>query len=59
MYLTKFEKFLDRKLPDDHWNFKEDIYYDKNDWKDKLIHSIKLYDKPQIIYLSDFYKGYY
>jgi very-short-patch-repair endonuclease len=37
----------------------EDIYYDKNGWKDKLLSSIKIYEEPQIIYLSDIYKNYY
>lgn len=37
----------------------EDIYYDKNSWKDKLINSIKMYEEPQIIYLNEIYKDYY
>ena len=37
----------------------EDIYYDKNDWKNKLINSIKLYEIPQIIYLDDIYEKFY
>ena len=37
----------------------EDIYYDKNEWKDKLLSSIKIYEEPQIIYLNQIYKEFY
>jgi hypothetical protein len=36
----------------------EDIYEDKNDWKEKLKEAIKLYDIPSRIYLSNKYKEY-
>lgn len=29
-----------------------DVWYDKNDWQNKLVESIKKYDKPDVIYLS-------
>lgn len=31
----------------------DDVYKDKNDWKNKLIESIKIYDKPLYIYISN------
>lgn len=31
----------------------EDVYADKNDWKNKLTQYIKLYDTPQVIYLDN------
>jgi very-short-patch-repair endonuclease len=37
----------------------EDIYYDKNDWENKLKNSIKIYENPTIIYLNEIYKDYY
>ena len=37
----------------------EDVYNDKNNWKEKLQESIKLYETPQRIYLNDVYKEFY
>ena len=31
----------------------EDVYYDRIDWQTILLDAIKVYDTPQIIYLSD------
>jgi hypothetical protein len=37
----------------------DDIYNDKNEWKSKLQDSIKLYETPKNIFLSDFYNTFY
>ena len=33
----------------------DDVFFDKNNWKDKLDNAIKIYDKPQNIFLADIY----
>jgi hypothetical protein len=37
----------------------DDVYYNKNDWKNKLSVALKYYEIPQKIYLNDKYKNYY
>jgi very-short-patch-repair endonuclease len=37
----------------------DDVYYNKNNWKEKLSIMFKYYEIPQIIYLSDKYKNFY
>jgi len=29
----------------------EDVFFDKNDWKNKLVKVIKKYDKPENVYI--------
>ena len=36
----------------------EDVYENKNSWKERLTEVIKTYDNPKIIYLSDKYNDY-
>jgi len=37
----------------------DDVYYNKNNWKEKLNVVLKYYEIPQIIYLNEKYKDYY
>jgi len=36
----------------------EDVYFNKNDWKDKLFNKIKIFETPEIIYIDN-EKNYY
>jgi len=33
----------------------DDVFFDKNNWKNKLDNAIKIYDDPQNIFLADIY----
>ena len=37
----------------------EDVYENKNEWKEKILEAIKLYTEPKNIYIGDLYEKYY